>query len=83
MGRYLKFGLEDAFDIRLLVSVDPFNQSSVDIQFSLSISTKNMFNLSKETSSVNGSIGCLWKQIGAKLLVANFVKGLCRGTIDL
>ena len=82
MGRYLKFGLEDAFNVRLLLSVDPFNQSSVDIHFSLSISTKNMFDLSKERSSVNGSIGCLWNQIGAKLLVATFVKGLCRGTIS-
>ena len=39
-----------------------FNQSLVDIQFSLSISTENMFCSRNEKSSVIGFIQFLWNQ---------------------
>ena len=57
----------------------------MDIQFSPSISTKNMFSLRNERWSVIGSYAASGiNQIEAQhLLVSyNYFKGLCRGTIS-
>ena len=85
---YLKVGLDDARDIRLLLSANQsersLNLSSVDIHFSLSISTKNMFfNAMRDWLWLVPYDACGTNQLEYQLLITTFVKGLCRVTISL
>ena len=70
---------EDARDLRLLLSSNLFNQSSVDIQFSLSLFQRGkcfVYAIRNLLSSVQ-YVACGINQIEAQLLVDTFVKGLC------
>ena len=60
--------------IRTIFSI----KSSVDMQFSLSISTKNMFCLRNERSSVIGSIWWLWNLSNRS---QNFSGYFCQGIV--
>ena len=71
-SHYLKVGLEDARDARLPTNRnDLFNQNSVDVQFSLSISMKNKFYLCIKSFV----IGSMSNQIEAQLLIATGYTG--------
>lgn len=62
-----------------VIVCQPFNQSSVNIQLSLSLSTKNMFWLRHDRSSVIGFVWCLWNKSNRGRTFSsdfNFVKGL-------
>ena len=90
--RYLKVRLEDARDVthKIVIACHPIRMIfSIRVQwiynFQFPFQQKTcLFCLCNERSSVIGSIWYLWNhQIETKLLVATFVKGLCRGTISL